>query len=192
MAELGINNVLPLAAGAGLEINGNVISISQTKPITVRKILFLPEANDVAIQINQDATGTSNAIFVVDKDDLNNLFINGVGNIALSDNTDPLLANSSVQIFKSSINVNNFDGATGSVIYVSALLANLMSISDGFGNTLASINTLKILANALQTILNNTNAPVITFDSVGGPAGAPNIGIAGSLDGTIFAFNGTE
>ena len=184
MAELGINNVLPIAAGPGLEINGNVISISQTEPITVRKILFLPQAGDVAIQVNQDDTGTSNAIFVVDKDDLYNLFINGSGNMSQSDNTDSLLVVKQIQYTPLAIYSINFDGVTGARDEFTILSSDSLQVTCYTDNLYTKLSKDRLVTSYIQTTGINNSAPLVSFDSIDGTVTVPNGSINATLDGT--------
>ena len=199
MSALGIRYVLPYTAGNGIDVNDGVISISETKPFTVRKILFLPQAGDVAIQVNQDPTATSNAIFVVDKDDLNNLFINGIGQISQSDNTDGSLIVNSTNYNAGNVSVYLKDGAGANLsetifnardIKIYWVDTNeFIDLNPDSGLSVQSYNgttliTGDIITNSFQTIGNSPFAPAITFDSIDGTLTVPNGSINATINGT--------
>ena len=184
MSTLGIKFVLPYTGSNGITVEDNVISIDQNAAITVRKILFLPQSNDVAIQVNQSSDGTSNAIFVVDKDDLNNLFINGSGNVSLSDNIDSSLVGNVVNLNNSNVILNNFDNM-GNLDFQTELGNSYITIVNYVMGFSTNINSELVVTSKIQTIDKNPNAPLISFDSIDGTLTVPNGTVNATFDGTL-------
>ena len=180
MSTLGIRPARQLKAGNGIVINSGVISIRQDAQIEMQSITLNPIDNTKAITINSNSATNADALIVLDSDTNNNLYINAKGSIAISDTIEEVTNTKKVSIDLFQILIETLDGAGTEInfIVIDPLQIQFNDPIPVNGTTV--INGSSIKTGTIQTIANNPNAPVISFDTAN--AGVPTPLLNSSID----------
>ena len=180
MSTLGIRPARQLKAGNGIVINSGVISIRQDAQIEMQSITLNPIDNTKAITINSNSATNADALIVLDSDTNNNLYINAKGSIAISDTIEEVTNTKKVSIDLFQILIETLDGAGNEINFIVIDPLQIQFLDPIPVNGTTVINGSYIKTGTIQTIANNPNAPVISFDTAN--AGVPTPFLNSSID----------
>jgi hypothetical protein len=149
MSSLGIRFVLPYKGSNGIKVTNNVIAIDDNMdtPIIMSMIYLKPKISNNAIRIDTNSFDNRNAIFIVDLESNNSIYINAMCRLLMMDSSD--ISTCSFAIFiapNGTVVCQNYDGA-----------GTLLSESN--------LSYDNLVTPRLKTIENNANAPFVTFDN---------------------------
>ena len=161
MANLGIINVLPIAAGAGLVINGNTISINPNATIQVAGV------NVGTTNVITPLSMVISAMFDEFTTQNVTIGINNISTNSIYNNSGTLLNQGATLTFQELLFSNTATENTIIVANISASYSiNNIAIIDNFDNIIFLDNSSgNLTVQTLKTIANDTNAPTITFNN---------------------------